>query len=374
MDYFEIVGKRLNEWAARVRSARGDVIADITTATIKDLCGDICFDFPKKFKSYIDDYKKRESTLQFIADYRDHFVHPFHVFVLGYYILGQWRGGDIMPLDLIGKKDENLNLKTWFIASIYHDVGYPAEKLEVLVRTFFKTSIGREMSSQFDWSSVLLANDNIDHIDRLSECFAKKASSKSKAKNFEKWIHKRLLEEHDHGALTALMLCSQGWDDNDLDQMVYEAALAIALHSWKRSPNKQLEFDLNPLLVEKFPLAFYLRYCDSAQEWGRKVLLERMKIERVPFDIGRVESKLDDILVNLSETKVETKVILEYWARKEDPIVGNKTLKEVFDEVGNEFESTWYLKERSTNKFMIEGKDKHGIAIGGFGPRPQRPT
>jgi hypothetical protein len=367
MNCFEKVSQRLEEWAIRVRGARGEVIADITTDTIKDLCGERYFALPNKFKSYIDDYKRREGTLQSIADYRDHFVHPFHVFWLGYYILDLWREKKKIPLNLPKKGDENLNLKTWFVTSIYHDVGYPAEKLEVLVRDFFKTSVGREMSSQFDWSSVLLANDNIKHIDRLSELFAQKAGGKNQTENFEKWFHKRLLEEHDHGVLTAPMLCSQGWKENDLNEMVYEAALAIALHSWKRTPSEPLEFDLRPLAIEDFPLAFYLSYCDSAQEWGRRVLLELMKIESVPFEIVKIDSRLEDIQADLSETKV----ILRYLAKKEDLVTDSKTLKQVFDDVGKKFESTWYLKKQSTTKFMIEGKDKDGFGIGGFGARPQ---
>ena len=366
MNCFEKVSQRLNEWAVRVRGARGEVIADITTDTIKDLCGERYFSLPDKFKSYIDDYKRREYTLQSIADYRDHFVHPFHVFWLGYHILDEWRKKKIKPLNLTEKGDENFNLKVWFVTSIYHDVGYPAEKLELLVRDFFKTSVGREMNSQFDWSSVLLAGDNIKDIDELSALFAKKAKGQDKAKNFEKWFHKRLLEDHDHGVLTALMLCSQGWKKEDLENFVYEAALAIALHSWRRSSSEQLEFELRPIAVEDFPLAFYLSYCDSAQEWGRRVLLELMKKKSDPFSIMGLESLLEDIQTDLPVTKV----ILRYLARKENLVANGKTLKEVFDDVGAKFESTWYLKKQSTTKFIIEGKDKDGFGIGGFGARP----
>lgn len=369
MNCFKKVSQGLEEWAVRVRSARGEVIADITTDIIKDLCGESYFDLPNEYKSYIDEYKKREGTLQSIADYRDHFIHPFHVFGLGYIILNQWRKKGITPLIFPGKTDENLNLKTWLITSIYHDVGYPAEKLEVLVRDFFKASVGREMVSQFDWSSVLLADDNIKHIDKLTELFAKKAGEQNKANEFERWFHKRLLKEHDHGVLTALMLCSnEGWKEDDLDNFVYEAALAIALHSWKRSSSEPLEeFDLGKLAVEDFPLAFFLSYCDSAQEWGRRVLLELIKKESVPFEIMRLDARLEDIKV----IPTETKVILRYLAKKEDTIVGDKKLKDVFDEVGTRFKLTWYLKKQGTTRFMIDGKDEDTFGIGSYGPKPQ---
>lgn len=367
MKCFEKVGERLLEWAIQIRSARGEVIADITTDTIKDLCED--FTLPDKFKKYIDEYKKREGALQSIANYRDHFVHPFHVFWLGYYILNQWRKEGIKPLNLIGKKDENLILKTWFLTSIYHDVGYPAEKLEVLVKDFIKTSVGREMISQFDWSSVLLADDYINHVDRLSKCFAEKTRSEKKAIEFKRWFLKRLLEEHDHGALTALMLCDQGWEESDLSSFVYEAALAIALHSWKRSPNKKSDdeksvFDIGLLAVENFPLAFFLSFCDTAQEWGRKMLFEIMKNKSALSDITGIESRLEDVKVHPSVI-----VLIRYLANKNDPDADGKDLRQIFYDVGNKFESTWYLGEERTIMFMIEGRDKDGFSIGGFGPR-----
>jgi hypothetical protein len=365
MNCFERVCQILYEWAVQVRGARGEVIADITTGAIKDLCGERCFALPEEFNSYIDDYRKREGALQAIADYRDHFVHPFHVFYLGYYILDQWREKKIMPLNLTENGDENLILKTWFVTSIYHDVGYPAEKLEVLVRDFFKTSVGREMSAQFDWSSVILADDNIKHIDELSDLFAQKAGDKKQAKIFEKWFHKRLLKEHDHGVLTALMLCNQGWEEKDLRNFVYESALAIALHSWRRVPNEQVEFDFGSLAVEDFPLAFYLSYCDSAQEWGRRVLLERMKKERVPFDVKGLDSRLEYIQVDPSETKV----VLKYLANRNDPVTEDRDLEQVFNDVSKKFESTWYLKEESTIMFSIVGRDKDRVPIGGFAAR-----
>ena len=84
-----------------------------------------------------DEYRIREGALQSITDYRDHFVHSFHVFVLGYHIFKMWKEDGITPLDFT-QDDPNRYLKTWFVASIYHDVGYPAEKLEILVEDFFR--------------------------------------------------------------------------------------------------------------------------------------------------------------------------------------------------------------------------------------------
>ena len=457
MNSFEDVGKRLDAWTVQIRGTKGQGIADVTTKTIKDLCGDQYFNLPI-LKKYIDDYKRREGTLQSIlSDYRDHFIHPFHVFCLGYYILNQWRidNNKIMPLDIIGTDKEKLDLKKWFLTAIFHDVGYPAQKFEILVEDFFKKSVGRKISSHFDWSSVLLADENIKHIHELSKLFGNDAGCKDTVGIFKKWFHKRLLEEHDHGALSALMLCNQGWEIQD--NIINEAALAIALHSWKResditsdenlylfnwdeipgndnvrlkdilnrhfsiewvktakiekidrcrvikvsngsnslllslnddktkvnlkiddcgpyefiakTENNKLNiyenFNLDKLAVENFPLSFFLSFCDTAQEWGRGVLLESMNNKDVSFDISGIEARLKDVQVDQSKTKVTIK----YLAQKTDLVTDNKTLRDKFEEVGKDFEFTWYLKSNETTTFEIAGEDNKDFNIGSFGTR-----
>lgn len=407
MNIFESVGERLKQWAEQVRNARAEVIADITKETIKDLASKRFFTLPDKFISYIDDYERREAALQSIADYRDHFIHPFHVFCLGYQILKRWteewkeKRIERIPLNLTENHEIDYNLTVWFIASIYHDVGFPAEKLEVLFNDFFKTTVGRELRSQFDWSSVILANGNIKHIDRLTELFAKKTGNLNGANDgFEKWFHKRLLEDHDHGVLTALMLLNQGWKTEKEWDIAYEAALAIALHSYRRrferetemKKKKLLDFDIGQLAVEDFPLAFYLSYCDHAQEWGRKVLLELIKRiskseanNSVQFLSG-LNSKLKKPVPVLSQEqdsedgmkRIKITVIIKYPTERYTRISGDKTLKDVFTEVAEKFESTWYLKNQKDKDFWIQGEDSRGIPIGYIYPAPQisslRPT
>jgi len=370
MTCFEKVRQRLREWAMRVKDARGEIIANITTDTIKDLCGERYFSLPDKFEKYIDEFRIKEGALQSIADYRDHFIHPFHVFIIGYYILDQAREMGIKQLKLI-EDDENINLKAWFISSIYHDVGYPADKFEDLVRDFFEKCVGRQMSSQFDWSTVLLADDNIMHIDKLSSLFAKRFGDQHQAMIFEKWFHKRLLEEHDHGVLAALMLCNQGWEEEELNRFVYDAALAIALHSWERSTGKTFaEFNLGSLAIEKFPLAFFLTYCDYSQEWGRRVLLELKKHEAVPIDVTAPDTRLEDIVVSQSETKVT----LKYSKLATELITEDKSLDQLFHDFGNKFQSTWHFEDNATPKFIIEGKDNDNFPIGAVAPRRLQST
>jgi len=270
MDLYEKVSDRLKNWASEVKDARGVGIANITTDAIKDLCGKQYFNLPLPFLKYIDDFRRKEGALQSISNYRDHFIHPFHVFILGFYILNKTRKSNLEIFKFIksGGNEEEINLKVWFITAIYHDVGYPADKLEILVKDFFTESVGRPMTSQFDWSSVLLAGENIHHINALADLFHLKVNNINESVKFKKWFYKRLLEEHDHGPLGSLMLCNQGWGEQEFSKYIYESALAIALHSWSGSfkiQDKSSEkYLLDALILEKFPLAFFLSYCDNA--------------------------------------------------------------------------------------------------------------
>ncbi|MCJ7656032.1 MAG: hypothetical protein MUO97_12190 [Dehalococcoidia bacterium] len=382
------VGDRLRKWSIQVRNARAETIADITKEAIKDLASEKYFDLPHKFTSYVEDYERREGALQSIADYRDHFIHPFHVFCLGYRILNRWILGKSseeigkIPLSLTELEDPDYNLKVWFVASIYHDVGFPLEKLEILIQDFFKVTAGREMKSQFDWSPVLVAGNNIGHIHRLAELFGKKSGNKHETDiNFERWFYKRLLEDHDHGALTALMLLNQDWGKRDKYDIADEAALAIALHSYRYNTKEESkDINLGQLKVEDLPLAFFLSFCDSAQEWGRKVLLELIKkgskseiVNSVQY-LGGLNSQLrPPVPAVIKETinnieKIKTTVLIKYPTGVDGPIGGDKTLKEVFIEFADRFQSTWYLKNSKETEFWIEGCDVDDELIGRIHP------
>lgn len=360
LNKFGEVGNQLNEWVDRVKGARAMVIANVTIDAIKGISA--CFGLPKSFVKYIDEFKIREGALQSIVGYRDHFIHPFHVFCLGYIILDKWRYEEkgqrlLKHID----EDEDSVLKKWFIASIYHDVGYPSEKLEILVKEFFKTEVDREIKSLFDWSSVIVANNNIKHIRELSELFGK--GEQSKIEKFEKWFYKSLFEDHDHGVLTALMLLNKDWAKNDIP-LVSEAALAIAIHNWKRVSNN-IEFEIGPLKMEEFPLAFFLSYCDTAQEWGRKVLLELWREESMQAKTPEILlDKLDDVEVKQDTTTVTIK----YTSGWKDPIKGTETLEKVFDNIRKDFESKWLIEGKDYLEPAIVGvdknKDKNRLSIG----------
>ncbi len=332
------VGKKINKWAIQIRNARAGDISRITKESIKDLAN--YYKLPNTFVIGIGEREMHEVTLQAIPDYRDHFIHTFHVFCLGYCIIHEWEKQRVNPL--------KINLKSWFIASIYHDFGVPLEKLENL----FEKITGSKIKSQIDWSPILLSNEigkkiennnNINHIDRLSKIFASKSGKPNIL--YTKWFFMQLLTNHKHGAFSALMLFDHNWEPDESD-ILLESALAISLHQYRKDKRKT-DFDLGQLKVDKFSLAFFLSFCDLAQEWGRNILLD--KIEKLDYQaLKNLNHKLESPVVvtkDINKDKIKTDVKIKYSSYSSE-IIGKMTLQERLNKIGDEFESTWYLENK----------------------------
>lgn len=359
----DTIDKRLYKWCLDIWGSRGQSIEDITIDTIKNISKDL--ELPDHFcKMYIKKYKEQEGALQSIENYRDHFIHPFHVFCLGYLILSK---SEIIRQLIINKDttywitaglldEEKIEylIKNWFITAIYHDIGYPAEKLEKLVGTYFKENLGKKVKSQFDWISVLYTNNNIEHINTLSKLYAEKFGdiNLENTQKFENWFNHKLLNDHDHGVLSSLMLFHKKteWRENELP---YEPALAIALHGLDVSDEENQWIDR--LSCKDFPLAFLLKFCDTAQEWGRKILLENRKFE--------AENRLYSLKVNENLIKI----VIKYSFDGPDTVHKNESLNIVFNNVGEKFKSSWCLKDLKI-RFEIGGKGKDRYSLGSFGP------
>jgi hypothetical protein len=83
-------------------------------------------------------WKKYENLVYLTRDtYRDHFMHQFHVFLLGCMFLERAYGAVTLHgrTSTAAPLSRHRFLRRWFLAAIFHDVGYPAETLADLKRT-----------------------------------------------------------------------------------------------------------------------------------------------------------------------------------------------------------------------------------------------
>ncbi len=214
--------------------------------------------------------------------YRDHLIHSFQIFLLGCYIVER-ANVESLPIDFFSNM--NRFLRTWFLISFYHDIGYMVEKLIDLgieiQRTYFERIGGIKLSE-----IRLTISDELDKIFKdymkiLTEGIIIGENNKfilkqnNDREEQKKIIYNELLENYkmrDHGIMSSLFLHYTIYLDIDsLDNEILKvqylqelniACCAIAIHSIE----KQRKINVNFL---KNPFGCLLILCDNIQEWNR---------------------------------------------------------------------------------------------------------
>ncbi len=236
-------------------------------------------DIATRYNKFADDEK---SFLYLSGSYRDHFFHPFHVFLLGFLIIRNLElsfenSHELSPLPL-----EDVFLKKWLITSLWHDITYATAKGPEWLAAFIRARLKVQINASQNWLPLMEKKEVISAIDRLAAKFD--SSDHERRLDFRTWINRQLLEKHDHGILSAILLImdnkNKSWGIDD--QIIDESSLAIALHNYHKSfyydliqdqeDSKSPSVELGKLSIKKYKLAYILSYCDTAQEWGRPSL------------------------------------------------------------------------------------------------------
>ncbi|NLH51059.1 MAG: hypothetical protein GX444_20985 [Myxococcales bacterium] len=274
----------------------------------------------------LDIYQKQEKILfSFSSKYRDHFIHVIYVFLMGCRILEglmpeirrnwiKYSGENISNSDLYIR-----TMRTWLIASLFHDVGYVAESLKYLQKTlqeeFFNHVPG------FTLSHIHLKRDKyiedevknllmrISRVIRENEfSFTKESSNESDESVFKDqtvvltsltalFQDQLQIEDLDHGVASALFLlltlhldlheiglkfekkemCDAYYlytynsrheeylkKRKEIQEDIAVACAAMALHNIRQTTYKSLSVKFT-----EHPIAFLLSLCDQLQEWDR---------------------------------------------------------------------------------------------------------
>lgn len=299
------------------------------------------FDINSRFQKY------EEMILYKIPNYRDHFLHMFFVFSIGFLIINEWKEKKI-PIFKINTEDDLKNLiKSWFICSIMHDVAYPLSDVKKWLPQFPKEALGlpNNIIATFDWTPFVLSDKTYKSIEAISNRFIEKCYSpldkEKKRSAFRLWFLGQLLKVHDHGALGALTILNINWNDS-LRKNATDAALAVALHNYIKDVN----IPLKQIEIKCYPLAFLLTYCDAVQEWGRPTgnVNEDTKISNI---IKKVF--FENLIVNPLNEDNSTTIFLIYDPEKKidaevdenhvDSIITEKIVNNI-----NLFTMTWSKK------------------------------
>jgi len=111
-----------------------------------------------------------EESLKLSPGYREHFIHSYHVFLLGIYLIDS--------LDCLSShKNAKNSYQKWFLASMYHDIGYPIEKIEDISKNYLKKLLSEnggddiQCKISIDNGMMLLNDGFINSFNELIEKF-----------------------------------------------------------------------------------------------------------------------------------------------------------------------------------------------------------
>jgi len=226
----------------------------------------------------LDDY---QAVLFQIPGYREHFVHQFNVFLIGYLILNKLTDQqfeifiDALNKDAPDKRDAKAVFQLWFLASMFHDTGYPLGKSnrwagELLARMFdlerADELIRADVPNIAETLAVGLMKHGADEWLRiLSGALQKRLGLEGEdAGKLDRNLLNQFFNLQSEDLIASLLVIAAGLKTNSSEWLFEEAAAAIALHEcelWKGF-GKVVTFRGNPF-------AFLLQYCDAGQEYGR---------------------------------------------------------------------------------------------------------
>ncbi len=278
-----------------------------------------------------ENFKIFEPVLLNIEGYRDHFIHPFQVLLLGSLVIDQnYR----LFENLVRKKMPEIKSNTvdfsWLLAATFHDFCYPIELFRKFTNDLFEKFLNsKQVKPEINLNNFLLEEGTLNYVDQLASLF----DFYSTQDGCPQWVFNSecklsdslrnilladLFERKDHGILSSITLVKKIMQEEFVKSNpqyikerfstdIYPAALAIALHNI--TPHK-VDSEIPKIWFERMPLVFLLIYCDTVQDWGRPGK-DRITVEFVNFTVST-----NEILTELSvKTRKEfDEKIKEYQA------------------------------------------------------------
>jgi hypothetical protein len=264
------------------------------------------------------DFRDHENLMLYSTKkYRDHFMHQFHVFVMGYIFMNaigidkikeqiNMRLKNMEEYQEITINDEGV-LRIWVLISLFHDIAYIFQQYDKTMQKFISDNLLTEIPVHIDWGMILSSNKNkvsyIDTMNELTKFFTSPDEKKSpnKTELLKNYIQ-AIEDNQDHGVLGAILLINlfkkiikDNYEENRDEESrnegnarlveLYLASLAISMHNSCTYKSLKESADKGYICFESFPLEFLLMYCDTAQEWGRK-----KEVDKVFYDAPFLES------------------------------------------------------------------------------------
>jgi len=250
--------------------------------------------------------KDFEVVLQRIQYYRDHYIHSFNVFLLGYIILNELDKVSGISNFKLKHKQSTFNMEdiisTWVLASTFHDAAYPIEKSENWLNELFEKYFGIKSDLKIDEKEIT----PYLYLDFMKwMCKYNKDTNTSALANFDNvdWKYNSALNtqlvKKDHGVFGALFLLHiigirEQSLNNELVKKYLPAAHAICTHNM-----------LTKIDFTTHPYAFLLVLCDELQDWGRPTLREKDYLYLEGLRVTNPINPIIEIRVLISQSRTK---------------------------------------------------------------------
>lgn len=283
----------------------------------------------------IEDLERFESLLRMDIRYRDHFIHQFQVFLLGYYMINH--SGNLQNLlveylkekGCSGSNEDLLDqvITCWFLSSMFHDIAYPIEKTNKLLGSYLKAAflkrdfpfdvreitpeeLLKELRLTIPWGNFLAIYDGIfDYYKTLLCDLICERIGEDAKQNITKALIQQIVKNQNHGLFSALILMHSLYEKVPSEKriIVREAALSMALHT--PEIYREIFMAKSGLLSPKeFPFGFLLIFCDNAQQWGRPRLSDL--IEDIQIELKKLEISDNNVTIDLKYSKMPNDAII----------------------------------------------------------------
>lgn len=295
-------------------------------------------------------YSFQENARVSNLNYRDHLVHQFQVFLIGLKIMSSpWWYHYV-----IKNKDERNYAIPWAIAALFHDIGYPFEKLEGIKRKYIEKLLlleGDQILADKVSQDILFGrmNDPSENKELLELFYEmiKDASSNLGINADEKeryyWFFKKLFVEERKHAITSAMY-------------VYHTMLS----GIKKLSNEKSEILSSILFHDK-------------QVWIDAIKSKKLKIttlENIIKTLNTIDYKDDNVCSNCAKKYNKEKKIRSNSGEGKKFLVTlneyfGKEWKNTINTNGAKYKDLWYftlhrifLKEPLLEKHAIKWKHK----------------
>jgi CheY-like chemotaxis protein len=320
-------------------------ILQLTIFFIEALCG--IFKVPSELITVIRKFLDLEEILYSIPLYRDHFFHQVKVFLLGFCIINELNSKRLVN----GKIFDNSNgMKIWFLTSIFHDIGYPFEKINNWLNSYFESvlrspgddSVGEILPIHFDWGSLLGKRYHSFHLHEISRIicdnYKKDEGPELKKQTLAELLtntSKYVTESPDHGLFSSIILQNflrKRIEDYEIDNI----CVAVALHNEQISQIVREALG-EPMKFDNDSLSFMLSYCDLAQDWGRIQFLTPSLSEYIKYGYPYFDS---DIIFDPIVKMVTIKILFD---KELTPVEQNDWKHKVFTKFIQPLANRWRM-------------------------------